>query len=233
MQIFRGGTAVEVIAVRVDAGEDLLGALNQVVSETQIAAGAIVSGTGNLEHMHLEVPANLLWPPTVFAVEKQGPGLIISAQGHIANGYPELHLTVSRRNEVHAGKVMSGTRVLHFAEFSILRVGNTRWTRVGHPQTGVPQLQASMPAPPVSSTVSLGGRPVDPNAIALVPKALLQRHNCLPVARSGDTLVVAMADPNNLFALDDLRTATGLRIQPVAVDSRELMPALQQVLAAR
>lgn len=233
MQIFRGGTAVEVISVRVDAGEDLLGTLNQVVNETQIAAGAIVSGTGNLEHMHLEVPANLLWPPTVFAIEKQGPGLIISAQGHIANGYPELYLTVSRRNEVHAGKVMSGTKVLHFAEFSILRVGNTRWMRVPHPQTGVPQLQASAPAPAVNTTVTLGGRPVDPNALALVPKALMQRHSCLPVARSGDTLAVAIADVNNLFALDELRTATGLRIHPVAVDPRELMPALQQVLASR
>jgi predicted DNA-binding protein with PD1-like motif len=233
MQLFRGGTAVEVIAVRVDAGEDLLASLNQVVNETQIAAGAIVSGTGNLEHMHLEVPANLMWPPTVFAVEKSGPGLIISAQGHIANGYPELYLTVARRNELHSGKVMSGTRVLHFAEFSILRVGNTRWTRTPHPQTGVPLLQASVPPNAQGPAVMLMGRPVDPAAIALVPKALLQKHGCLPVARSGDTLVVAMTDPSNPFAIDDLRAATGLRIQAVAVPAPELMPALQQVLATR
>lgn len=232
MQLFRGGTAVEVIAVRVDAGEDLLATLNQVVNDTQIAAGVILSGGGNLEHMHLEVPANLLWPPTVFAIEKQGPGLIISAQGHIANGYPELFLTVARRNETHAGKVMSGTRVLHYAEFTVLRVGNTRWTRVGHPQTGVPQLQA-IAAAPAASTVMLMGRPVDPTAIALVPKTLLQKHSCLPVAKSGDTLVVAMTDPSNPFAIDDLREATGLRIQAVAVPARELVPALQQVLAGR
>ena len=232
MQYFRGATATEIIAVRVDAGEDLLASLNQVVSETQIAAGAIVSGIGNLEHVRLEVPANLVWPPTVYATEKQGPGQIVSAQGHIANGYPELYLTVARRNEIHAGKVMPGTRVLHFAEFTILRAGNARWTRVGHPQTQVPLLQAAAPAAPTTS-VTLMGRPIDPNAVALVPRQLLQKHTCLPVARSGDTLAVAIADPNNMFAIEDLRQATGLRIQTFAVPAQELVPAIQQVLTGR
>lgn len=231
MQLFRGGTAVEVIAVRVDAGEDLLASLAQAVDEMQLAAGAILSGCGNLEHMHLEVPANLMWPPTVFATEKQGPGLIVSAQGHIVNGTVELYVSIARRNEMHAGKVMSGTRVLHYAEFSILRVGNTRWTRVGHPQTGIPQLQAIAP-PSAAPAVTLMGRPVDPAAIALVPKPILKKHLCLPVARTGDTLVVAMTDPNNPFAIDDLRQATGLRIQAVAVPAQELMPALHLVLAS-
>jgi hypothetical protein len=39
-----------------------------------------------------------------------------------------------------------------------------------------------------------------------------------------------MTDPNNPFAIDDLRQATGMRIQTVAVDARELVPALRQVL---
>jgi predicted DNA-binding protein with PD1-like motif len=229
LQYFRGATAVEVIAVRVDAGEDLLAQMNQVVSDCQLTAGAILSGCGNLEHMHLEVPANLSWPPAVYAFEKQGPGQIVSVQGHIANGYPELYMTVARRNEVHAGKVMPGTRVLHYAEFTVLRAGNTRWTRVGHPQTAVPLLQA-VSTQPVSQII-LMGRPIDPTAVALVPREMLKKHMCLPVAKSGDTLVVAMTDPNNPFAVDDLRQATGLRIQTVAVPAKDLMPALQQALS--
>src|SRR5687768_7961483 len=114
MQVFRGATAMEVLSVRVDAGEDLLQSLNKAVSETQLAAGAVVSGCGDLEHLRLEVPANVNWPPTAYAIEKQGPGLIISAQGHIFSGKAELHLTVARRIEVHAGKVMEGTKVLHY-----------------------------------------------------------------------------------------------------------------------
>lgn len=228
MQFFRGATAVEVIAVRVDAGEDLLASLNQVVADCQVAAGSVISGCGTLEQIRLEVPANLLWPPVAYAVEKQGPGQIISAQGHVASGQAELYLSVARRNEVHAGKVMPGNKVLHTVELALLRAGNTRWQRTGHPQTGVPLLQAGAPAAPPN--VTLMGRPIDPNALALVTPALIRKHSCLPVARSADTLVVAMTDPNNPFAIDALREATGLRIQAVGVPARELMPAIQHVL---
>lgn len=234
MQYFRGATAVEIIAVRIDAGEDLLESINRVVSETQVAAGAILSGCGSLEHFGLEVSANMNWPPAVYAQEKQGPADVISAGGHIANGYPELYLTVAKRNEVFAGKVMPGCKVLHFAELSILRAGNTRWTRVGHPQTGAPLLQAQTQAAGAAAApagLSIMGRPIDMGAVALVSKELMRRHGVLPVARSGETLVVAMTDPNNPFAIDDLRQATGLRIQPVAVAGQDLMPALQQVLS--
>lgn len=231
MQYFRGANAVEVIAVRVDAGEDLVASLNRVVSETQLAAGAILTGCGNLERIHLEVPANLIWPPTVYAIEKQGPGEIISAQGHIANGYPELQMTVARRNEVHAGKVMPGTTVLHYAEFTILRVGGTRWTRLAHPQSGVPQLQATVPQAPAAPLMLMGQR-LDPSAVALVPKELMRKHGCLAVARKDDTLMVAMTDPNNPFAIDDLRQATGLRIHAFAVAAKDLVPVIQQALQA-
>jgi type IV pilus assembly protein PilB len=91
---------------------------------------------------------------------------------------------------------------------------------------------SATPAGP-AAPITVMGRPIDPAAVALVPKALLQKHGCLPVAKTGDTLVVAMTDPNNPFAIDDLRQATGLRIQTVAVAARDLVPALQQVLGGR
>jgi hypothetical protein len=137
---------------------------------------------------------------------------------------------VARRNEVHAGKVMAGTRILHFAELTILRAGNARWTRVPHPQTGVPLLHAQAAGQVPQGAVTLRGHAVDMTALALVPKELMRRHGVLPVAKSGDTLVVAMTDPNNPFAIDDLRQVTGMRIQAVAVPAQELLPVLQQVL---
>jgi len=231
MQYFRGAMTAELIAVRVDAGEDVLESLGRVTVETQVAAGSIISGCGTLEHIRLEVPATLVYPSTTYAIEKQGPGQIVSAQGTVLSGAVELYLTVARRNEVHAGQVMAGTKALHSAEFTLLRAGNARWTRVPHPQSGVPLLQAIAPGAPPA--VTLMGRPIDPNALALVPQELMRRHVCMPVARTADTLVGAMSDPNNPVALDDLRNATGLRIQTVQVDGRELVPALQQVLAGR
>jgi predicted DNA-binding protein with PD1-like motif len=229
MQLFRGGTAVEVLAVRLDAGEEVCASLAQVVGDLDLAAGVVLTGCGSLEHIHLEVPVTQTWPSAVIDVDKQGPGQILTAQGHVASGGLELYLTVARRNETFAGKAMPGTRVLHTVELSILRVGNTRWARVGHPETGIPQLQAVTASPPVS--VTLMGRPVDPNAVAAVPQALMRKHVCLPVAKSPDTLVVAMTDPSNPFAIEELREATGLRIQTVAVPAHELLPALQKVVS--
>ena len=69
--------------------------------------------------------------------------------------------------------------------------------------------------------------------MALVPASLIRRHHALPVARTADTVVVAMADPNNPFAIDDFRAATGLRVQPVAVPPQELLRAIDLALTGR
>jgi len=89
MQYFRGATAAEVVAVRVDHGEPLLESVNQVVKELQIAAGAVMSGFGTLDEFNLDAPVTPGWPPAVHAVTKQGPGQIVSMSGHIANGEVE------------------------------------------------------------------------------------------------------------------------------------------------
>ena len=52
----------------------------------------------------------------------------------------------------------------------------------------------------------------------------------LPIAVSGDTLIVASANPRNVFAQDDLRVATGMRIQWVDTPKDVLEAALQEVL---
>ena len=74
---------------------------------------------------------------------------------------------------------------------------------------------------------------MDPRAISLVPKRLMQQHQCVPVGKTQDTLVVAMVDANNPFAIDDLRAATGLRIQAVQVPAQELHPVLSTILGSQ
>lgn len=56
---------------------------------------------------------------------------------------------------------------------------------------------------------------VDPSAVNLVPQHFAQRYNVIPVRKIGDRkLLVAMADPTNIVAIDDLRLVTGLDIEP-------------------
>jgi len=74
--------------------------------------------------------------------------------------------------------------------------------------------------------------PIDRNAVALVPPALCRRHEVLPISVSGDLLTLAMSNPGDVFALDDIRAATRMRIQPVVAERQDLRTAINRVLRA-
>ncbi len=62
---------------------------------------------------------------------------------------------------------------------------------------------------------SAQGVRVDPGAMGVVPRAVCARHRVLPIARSGDKLVLAMADPRDADAIYDVVLTTGLDVEPV------------------
>ncbi len=56
---------------------------------------------------------------------------------------------------------------------------------------------------------------VDEDVAKAIPPSLVQRYSAIPIRRSGNRLTVAMADPSNVFALDDIRLVTGYEIDPM------------------
>lgn len=58
---------------------------------------------------------------------------------------------------------------------------------------------------------------VDQAAVALVPQETSERYSVLPLSRVGATLTLAMVDPTNVFAIDDIKFMTGLSVEPVVV----------------
>src|SRR5690606_28752551 len=56
---------------------------------------------------------------------------------------------------------------------------------------------------------------LDPAIVRRVPAESATKYNVLPVGRSGTTLTLAMADPTNVFAMDDVKFMTGLHVEPV------------------
>ncbi|HEY6215576.1 MAG TPA: type IV-A pilus assembly ATPase PilB [Pyrinomonadaceae bacterium] len=58
---------------------------------------------------------------------------------------------------------------------------------------------------------------IDPGVIGLIPQEVAQKHSVLPLSRVGATLTLAMVDPTNVFALDDVKFMTGLNVEPVVV----------------
>lgn len=69
---------------------------------------------------------------------------------------------------------------------------------------------------------------VDPEIIKMVPKDVALKHLVIPVNRSGASLIVAMADPSNIFAVDDLKFLTGYAIEPVVSSEPSIREAIER-----
>ena len=69
---------------------------------------------------------------------------------------------------------------------------------------------------------------VDPAAVALVPQETADRYSILPLSRVGATLTLAMVDPTNVFAIDDIKFMTGLSVEPVVVSETALSSAVKK-----
>jgi type IV pilus assembly protein PilB len=64
-------------------------------------------------------------------------------------------------------------------------------------------------------SINLSEFDVDEDVIGLISKDVAQKHRCIPINRAGASLIVAMADPSNIYAIDDLKFITGYNIEVV------------------
>src|SRR2546428_7008067 len=76
--------------------------------------------------------------------------------------------------------------------------------------------------------VDLGDYAVDASAAALISEQVARRYRALPIGHEDNKLIVAMADPANLFALDDIRTLTGMEIKPVVGTAADIEAAIRK-----
>jgi type IV pilus assembly protein PilB len=76
--------------------------------------------------------------------------------------------------------------------------------------------------------VDLSEYQVDANAVLSVTAAVARRHVALPIAYEEGRLVVAMADPANVFAVDDIRSMTGREVKPVVATKADLLAAIDR-----
>jgi type IV pilus assembly protein PilB len=76
--------------------------------------------------------------------------------------------------------------------------------------------------------VDLATYPVDPAAAALVSENLARRYLAMPIGWWEGRLIVAMADPSNVFAIDDIRTLTGAEVRQVVVTAEAVTAAINK-----
>src|SRR6266404_3025347 len=81
-------------------------------------------------------------------------------------------------------------------------------------------------------SITLGNLDIDAETLRLVPPHIAKKYEVLPVKRIGGTLTLAMSDPTNVFALDDVAFMTNLQILPVVAPQAAIRKALDRAYEA-
>ena len=77
-------------------------------------------------------------------------------------------------------------------------------------------------------SINLSYFEVDPSVIKLIPMETAMKYQILPLSRVGSSLTVAMVDPTNVFAMDDIKFMTGFNIEPVVASETAIMEAIKK-----
>ncbi len=75
-------------------------------------------------------------------------------------------------------------------------------------------------------SINLTQYDLDPAIVRLVPGETATKHNLIPVGRNGTTLTLAMTDPTNIFAMDEVKFITGLHVEPVVASETAIRDAV-------
>src|SRR6478672_3318447 len=74
--------------------------------------------------------------------------------------------------------------------------------------------------------INLAHFEIDANVIKLIPADVARKYNILPVNKTGATITIAMADPTNVFAMDDIKFMTGYNVEPVVASEIGIKAAI-------
>src|SRR5256712_3688537 len=77
-------------------------------------------------------------------------------------------------------------------------------------------------------SIALGQFEIDPGVVKLVPAETAQKYQIVPLSRSGATLTIAMTDPTNVFAMDDIKFMTGYNVEPVVASETAVIEAIEK-----
>jgi type IV pilus assembly protein PilB len=74
---------------------------------------------------------------------------------------------------------------------------------------------------------------IDPSVVKLIPQETAKRYQILPLSRVGASLTIAMVDPTNVFAMDDIKFMTGFNIEPVVASETAINEGIEKAYGAR
>ena len=77
-------------------------------------------------------------------------------------------------------------------------------------------------------SINLAEFEIGESVIKLVPAEVVQKYQLVPVNRAGSTLIIAMADPSNIFAIDDIKFMTGYNVEVVVAAEASIKTAIDK-----
>jgi type IV pilus assembly protein PilB len=81
--------------------------------------------------------------------------------------------------------------------------------------------------------ISLKDFDVDDEVVKLIPKNIAEKHQVVPVNRAGSSLIIAMSDPSNIFAIDEIKFHTGYNVEPVVASEQAIREAIDRYYAEK
>lgn len=143
MEVFRGGKVEDIIAVRLDPGDDVLECVEKVAREEDIQTGVIVSGIATFDRARWHSISTTDFPPEDRFFEIEGPIEVSGIHGIIADYKPHLHFTCANYNtkQVVAAHLEPGCKTLYLTELLIIKIGNLNLTRRLNQKLKVVQLK--------------------------------------------------------------------------------------------
>ncbi|TET12433.1 DNA-binding protein [Candidatus Aerophobetes bacterium] len=126
MEWFKGGKVEDVIALRLDYGDDIHRSVERFCKDEEIHTGVIVSGIGTLYKARLHSIIATDFPGRDEILEMEGPIEISGIHGIVADYKPHMHFTIYNHDtgQVMAGHLEPGCLVLYLAELCLLKVSN-------------------------------------------------------------------------------------------------------------
>jgi type IV pilus assembly protein PilB len=80
--------------------------------------------------------------------------------------------------------------------------------------------------------INLDEYEIDAEVVKLVSREVCEKHRIIPVSRSGQSLIVAMSDPTNLNAMDDIKFLTNFSVEPVVASEPAIQAAIERYYSA-
>jgi type IV pilus assembly protein PilB len=81
-------------------------------------------------------------------------------------------------------------------------------------------------------SIALNQFEIDPAVIKLVPGETARKYQIVPLSRAGATLTIAMTDPTNVFAMDDVKFMTGYNVEPVVASETAVLDSIDKYYGA-